>query len=103
METKKHPSSQPAGTGQGRTKTARQSRWLLLIAILLMAMPAAWAQDSPAISVFTEIPTFDRGEDSNWNVLGEGPSKLVDGNTSTKYGLSSNDPWVEFHYSSPIV
>ena len=36
METKKHPSSQPAGTGQGRTKTARQSRWLLLIAILLM-------------------------------------------------------------------
>ena len=36
METKKHPSSHPAGTGQGRTKTARQSRWLLLIAILLM-------------------------------------------------------------------
>ena len=103
METKKHPSSQPAGTGQGRTKTARKSRWLLLIAILLMAMPATWAQDSPAISVFTEIPTFDRGEDSNWNVLGEGPSKLVDGNTSTKYGLSSNDPWVEFHYSSPIT
>ncbi|MCR4816636.1 MAG: hypothetical protein K5842_05585, partial [Bacteroidales bacterium] len=103
METKKHPSSQPAGTGQGRTNTARQSRWLLLIAILLMAMPTAWAQDTPAISVFTEIPTIDGGENSNWNFYNESPSKLVDGNTSTKYGLSSNDPWVEFHYSSPFT
>ena len=103
METKKHPSSQPAGTGQGRTKTARQSRWLLLLATLLMFMPTAWAQDTPAISVFTEIPTIDGGENSNWNFYNESPSKLVDGNTSTKYGLSGNDPWVEFHYSSPIT
>ena len=84
-------------------ESARPSRWLLLLATLLMAMPTAWAQNSPGFSVFTEIPTFDRGENSNWNNYTEGPAKLVDGDTSTKYGLSSNDPWVEFHYSSPIT
>jgi len=105
METKKHSSSHPAGTGRERTKTVRHGRWLLLIAILLMAMSTAWAQNSSAISVFTEIPTFDRGANTNWinYTYTEGPAKLVDGNTSTKYGLSSKDPWVEFHYSSPIT
>ena len=36
METKKHSSSHPAGTGRERTKTVRHGRWLLLLTTLLM-------------------------------------------------------------------
>ena len=40
METQRHSSSQPAGTGQERTKTARRSRWLgLIVMLLLLGVP----------------------------------------------------------------
>ena len=54
-----------------------------------------------ALDFITEVPAFDGGLETTWE--GEvGPDKLVDGNTSTSYGLS-NDPWVEFHYAKPIT
>ena len=48
--------------------------------------------------------TVDGGQATNWTSSGsnENYDKLVDGNLSTKYGLSNYDPWVEFHYSYPI-
>ena len=48
--------------------------------------------------------TVDGGQATNWTSSGSNESydKLVDGNLSTKYGLSNYDPWVEFHYSYPI-
>ena len=40
METQQRSSSQPAGTGQGRTKTTRRSRWLgLIVMLLLLGVP----------------------------------------------------------------
>jgi len=102
--TERRFSSPPADAG----RAPRQgSRWLMLLVLVLtnvmgIISPAS-AQDSPAISVISEIPTFDSGENSNWNFYDESPAKLVDGDTGTKYGLSSNNPWVEFHYASPIT
>lgn len=55
-----------------------------------------------SLGFISEVPTFDGGQDTNWSP-DEGPEKLVDGNTATKYGLSQESPWVEFHYASPIT
>lgn len=81
---------------------------ILLLATLLTTTAAqtAGAQDLSALSVYTEVPTVTRGQSSNWNddmENGENYNKLVDGNTSTKYGLSYEEPWVEFHYAQPIT
>ena len=38
---------------------------------------------------------------SNWNA-GEGPAKLFDGTTDTKWGTSDDDPYVVFKTSKPI-
>lgn len=38
---------------------------------------------------------------SNWNA-GEGPAKLFDGTTNTKWGTHDDDPYVVFKTSSPI-
>ncbi len=56
-----------------------------------------------ALNFISEVPTFDNGQASDWNAEGEGPAKLIDGDTSTKYGMSEGEPWVEFHYASPFV
>ena len=55
-----------------------------------------------ALNFISEVPTFDSGQATNWATT-EGPAKLVDGNTGTKYGLSNANPWVEFHYASAIT
>ena len=57
-----------------------------------------------SLDFISEVPTCDGGEPTNWH-YGEDPVKLVDGNTHTKYGLSSEylQPWVEFHYASAIT
>ena len=55
-----------------------------------------------ALNFISDKPTFDGGQESNWNKTNEGPAKLVDCNTSTKYGLTGT-PWVEFHYASAIT
>ena len=59
-----------------------------------------------ALGFINEVATVDCGQNSNWNAdleKGENYNKLVDGNTSTKYGLSDNDPYVEFHYPTAIT
>ena len=58
-----------------------------------------------ALNFISELPTVDGGQTSNWGTpqKSENYDMLVDGNTSTKYGLSNNDPWVEFHYASAII
>lgn len=78
-----------------------------------------WTQSNPQRPIFSpsnefltalgfinEVATVDGGQNSNWNANlenGENYNKLVDGNTSTKYGLSNNDPYVEFHYPTAIT
>lgn len=78
-----------------------------------------WTQSNPQRPIFSpsnefftalgfinEVATVDCGQNSNWNAdleKGENYNKLIDGNTSTKYGLSNNDPNVEFHYPTAIT
>ena len=54
------------------------------------------------LDFITEVPTVDGGQATNW-MSTQGPEKLVDGNTATKYGLSNANPWVEFHYTKAIT
>ena len=57
-----------------------------------------------ALNFISEVPTVDGGRTSNWGTNGsENYDMLVDGDTSTKYGLSNNDPYVEFHYQTAIT
>lgn len=69
---------------------------------MLCTTPAVWAQNLNGMSVYTEVPTVDDGQTSNWS-SSENYSMLVDDNTSTKYGISNANPWVEFHYAQPFV
>ena len=78
---------------------------MMLLATLLLTAQTAWAAD-PDLGFITTIPTVDGGQSSNWNPdleTGESYNKLVDGNTSTKYGLTDPNPYVEFHYASAIT
>ena len=57
-----------------------------------------------ALDFITEVPTFDGGQETNWEpTQDQGPKKMVDGNTATKYGLGNANPWVEFHYTKAIT
>ncbi len=57
-----------------------------------------------SLNFIMDVPTFDNGQATDWDASTEGPAKLVDGDdTSTKYGLSSHDPWVEFHFDNAIT
>ena len=57
-----------------------------------------------ALDFITEVPTFDGGQETNWEpTQNQGPNKMVDGNTATKYGLGNANPWVEFHYTKAIT
>ena len=76
------------------------------LAIILLTATTAWAQNLADMPVIPDKPTVTDGQTSNWNAnmeTGENYNKLVDGNTSTKYGLDGADPWVEFHYDKPIT
>jgi len=55
-----------------------------------------------ALNFIKMIPTVDNGQSTNWKSE-EDYGSLVDGDTTTKYGLSKETPWVEFHYESPIT
>ena len=62
--------------------------------------------DDSGLGIVMTKPTVDNGQNSNWGPnmeTGQNYNKLVDGDTSTKYGLSNKDPWVEFHYASAIT
>lgn len=62
----------------------------------------AWAEE-PYFEFVTVTPTVDGGQTSNWDSTNENYNKLVDGDTGTKYGLSNNNPYVEFHYNNAIT
>ena len=57
-----------------------------------------------ALDFITEVPTFDGGQETNWEPKqDQGPKNMVDGNTDTEYGLNNANPWVEFHYTKAIT
>ena len=75
---------------------------ILTLAAMLTMAQTAWAQEAAVYDLVTEVPTVDGGQATNWQST-ENYGSLVDGNTSTKYGLSNAEPWVEFHYSRAFV
>ena len=77
-------------------------RTIITLIAVLTTCATAWAQDLSNLVEYSEIPTVTGGQSTNWSST-ENYQMLVDGDTATKYGLSSNDPWVEFHYAQPIT
>ena len=65
-----------------------------LLTLFALAMMMLGVQNANAI-VYTAL------SGSNWNA-GEGPAKLFDGTTNTKWGTHDDDPYVVFKTSSPI-
>ena len=74
----------------------------MLFMMLLTMAQMATAQEAAVYDLVTEVPTVDGGQATNWNTEYDYYS-LVDGNTSTIYGISNANPWVEFHYSRAFV
>ena len=75
---------------------------MMLFMMLLTMAQMATAQEAAVYDLVTEVPTVDGGQATNWNTEYDYYS-LVDGNTSTIYGISNANPWVEFHYSRAFV
>ena len=73
-----------------------------MLLMLLTSAQMATAQEAAVYDLVTEVPTVDGGQATNWNTEYDYYS-LVDGNTSTIYGISNANPWVEFHYSRAFV
>ena len=69
---------------------------------MLTMAQTTWAQEAAVYDLVTEVPDVDGGQSTNWNTEYDYYS-LVDGNTSTVYGISNANPWVEFHYSRAFV
>ena len=88
----------PSSKGLGAT---RRAAMLLLVMMLTMAQTAT-AQEAEVYDLVTDVPTVDGGQATNWDTSYDYGS-LVDGNTSTIYGISNANPWVEFHYSRAFV
>ena len=74
---------------------------IITLAAMLTMAQTAWAQEAAVYDLVTDVPTVDGGQSTNWNTEYDYYS-LVDGNTSTIYGISNANPWVEFHYSRPL-
>ena len=74
----------------------------MMLLMLLTMVQTAWAQEAAVYDLVTDVPTVDGGQATNWNTEYDYYS-LVDGNTSTIYGISNANPWVEFHYSRAFV
>ena len=75
---------------------------ILTLAAMLTIAQTTWAQEAAVYDLVTDEPTVDGGQATNWNTEYDYYS-LVDGNTSTIYGISNANPWVEFHYSRAFV
>ena len=75
---------------------------IITLAAMLTMAQTAWAQEAAVYDLVTDVPTVDGGQSTNWNTEYDYYS-LVDGNTSTIYGISNANPWVEFHYSRAFV
>ena len=55
-----------------------------------------------SLNFINAVPTVDGGEPTELS-QSENYNKLVDGYLSTEYTISDADPWVEFHYYTPIT
>ena len=77
-------------------------RVAMMLLMLLTSAQMATAQEAAVYDLVTEVPTVDGGQATNWNTEYDYYS-LVDRNTSTIYGISNANPWVEFHYSRAFV
>ncbi len=75
---------------------------ILTLAAMLTIAQTTWAQEAAVYDLVTEEPTVDDGQATNWDPAYD-YGNLVDGNTSTIYGISNANPWVEFHYSRAFV
>ena len=75
---------------------------ILTLAAMLTMAQGAWAQEAAVYDLVTEVPTVDGGQATNMQSSYD-YGNLVDGNTSTIYGISNANPWVEFHYSRAFV
>ena len=60
---------------------------ILILAFWLVAAQTATAQEAAVYDLVTEVPDVDGGQSTNWNTEYDYYS-LVDGNTSTVYGIS---------------
>ena len=86
-----------------KTRVKLSFHLILTLAAMLTMAQTAWADDeAPVYDLVTEVPDVDGGQSTNWNTEYDYYS-LVDGNTSTIYGISNANPWVEFHYSRAFV
>ena len=86
-----------------KTRVKQTFNFILTLAAMLTMAQTAWADDeAPVYDLVTEVPDVDGGQSTNWNTEYDYYS-LVDGNTSTIYGISNANPWVEFHYSRAFV
>ena len=85
-----------------KTRVKLSFNLILTLAVMLTMAQTVWAQEAAVYDLVTEVPIVDGGQATNWQST-ENYGSLVDGNTSTKYGLSNAEPWVEFHYSRAFV
>ena len=85
-----------------KTRVKLSFHLILTLALWLTMAQTTWAQEAAVYDLVTEVPDVDGGQSTNWNTEYDYYS-LVDGNTSTIYGISNANPWVEFHYSRAFV
>ncbi|MBR2244090.1 MAG: hypothetical protein IJ888_05090 [Prevotella sp.] len=85
-----------------KTRVKLSFSLILTLAFWLVAAQMATAQEAEVYDLVTDVPTVDGGQATNWDTSYDYGS-LVDGNTSTIYGISNANPWVEFHYSRAFV
>ena len=85
-----------------KTRVKLSFSLILTLAFWLVAAQMATAQEAAVYDLVTDVPTVDGGQATNWDTSYDYGS-LVDGNTSTIYGISNANPWVEFHYSRAFV
>ncbi len=80
--------------------TTSFARAAMLLLLAVFTTTTAQAQE-PDLGFITDVPTVDGGQASGWS---DGAKEhLVDGDLTTKYGVTNANPWIEFHYSSAIT
>ncbi len=80
--------------------TTSFARAAMLLLLAVFTTTPALAQE-PDLGFITNVPTVDGGQASGWS---DGALwHLVDGDLTSKYGVTNANPWIEFHYSSAIT
>ena len=90
-------------TSMERQRHSFLARATMTLLLALFTAIGAWADVDPSTYVvINEKPIVTGGQVSNWATT-ENYQMLVDGKTSTKYGISDHQPYVEFNYATPIT